>query len=126
MTRDGPLNGQGRETGVNEEKCEKRMVKRDFVTRVLMNVEHSVVHRPRIGEGVKPNKERKEPRQWGPSDKTITIRSEGTSVQVCGDNIVADKWINGHSRWEGSTDDQVAQSKKTLHLWWKRSVAYPV
>ena len=41
------------------------MDKRDFVSFVLMNVKHCVIHRPRIGESVKPNKERIEPIKLG-------------------------------------------------------------
>ena len=32
----------------------------------------------------------------GPSDISIHTREEGTTIQVCGDSNVAEKWINDH------------------------------
>ena len=63
-----------------------------------MNVKHSFIHRPRIGETVKPHKERKERRTWGPLDNSIVLRDEGTTVHLCGDSNVAETWTNGHLR----------------------------
>ena len=45
---------------------------------------------------VKLNKERQEPRTLGPLDLSIASRSEGTTVQLCGDSSVAGQRINGH------------------------------
>ena len=58
----------------NEEWCNKRrrcknsMDKRDFVTFAMMSVKRSVAHRPKLGEGVKPNQERKKPIILEPPD----------------------------------------------------------
>ena len=60
-------------------------------------VHHSVAHRPRKGVSVKPNKGRTEPRTLGPSDNSIGLRTEGTTVQLYGDSHVAEKRINGQS-----------------------------
>ena len=45
-------------------------------------VKHSVAFRPKIGEVVKPNKERKAPRKLEPPDLSIAPRTEGTTVQM--------------------------------------------
>ena len=37
-----------------------------------------------------------EPRRLGPPDTSTTVRSEGTTVQRCGDTDVSEKWINMH------------------------------
>ena len=57
------------------------------MTFALTSAKHSAAHRPRIGEGVKPNKEKKALGVLGPPD---------SSVQFCGDSSVAETWINGH------------------------------
>ena len=41
----------------------KKMDERDFVNFALMNVKHSVIHRPKTGDCLKETKERKEPRK---------------------------------------------------------------
>ena len=47
----GSRNGQAWENGVKKEKrCQSTMDKMDFVTFAMMNVKHSVVHRPKIEE----------------------------------------------------------------------------
>ena len=55
---------------------------RDVVTFVLTNVKHSSVHRPTISTKVKARSEGKEPREVGPDDETISMRSGGTTVIV--------------------------------------------
>ena len=45
-------------------------------------------HRPNIGESVTPNKERKEPRHLDPPDLSIDLRTEGPTLQLCGNNNV--------------------------------------
>ena len=68
---------------------------RDVVTFALMQEISSVVHRPNIGERVKGGKEKRTvPREVGPLDTTSLTRSEGTTVQMCGDSTVAKKLIN--------------------------------
>ena len=75
------------EWSIEKKKCHTAEDKRDL----LMSVKHPVLHRPKIGERSKPNKERKEPRQLGPPDDSICIRTEGTTVQMFGDSNVAEK-----------------------------------
>ena len=60
------------------------------MTFVLTTLKHSVKHRPNMGEQVKADKEREKPRKVGPPDKTISVRSEGTTVQMW-DSRVAGK-----------------------------------
>ena len=48
------------------------------------------VHRPKIGGTVQTKGKE------GPPDELISIRTEGTTVQMCGDSNVAEKWIDGH------------------------------
>ena len=58
-----------------------RMDMRDFVTFTLMNLKHSVVHRPQTLENAsKADKEREAPRKEVPPDTTVSVRSEGTNV----------------------------------------------
>ena len=40
--------------------------------------------------------QRKDPINVDPLDLSIALRTEGTTVQMCGDSNVAKKWINGH------------------------------
>ena len=47
---------------IKRKGCQTEGYKRDFVTFSLSSAEHPVIHRPKIGESVKTNKERKEPR----------------------------------------------------------------
>ena len=69
----------------------------DFVSSALVNVTHSDMHRPQIGEHVKADKEGKEPKTWAPPDTTVAaVRKEGTSVQMCGYSSSSEQWINGH------------------------------
>ena len=83
----------------------------------MMSVKHSVADWQKIEESVKPDKERKEPRQLGPPD---------LSVQLCCDSIVAEKWIYGHYAKGDTHKEKIGRIQKTQHSWWKRQVAYPV
>ena len=64
--------------------CSSRKDVRNLLNFALKSVKHSTVHRPRIGERVKAYKESQGPRKVCPPDKTISVRSEGTAVQMCG------------------------------------------
>ena len=57
----------------------------------MMSVRRSVAHRSKLEK----NNERKEPRTFGPLDLSIAPRTEGTTVQMCGESNVAGNWING-------------------------------
>ena len=50
--------------------CEQVVDVRDFVTFAVMNVKHSVKHRPQIRECVTAEKKRQNPDNWGPPDNT--------------------------------------------------------
>ena len=66
---------------------------------------------------VKSKKEKKEARILGPPDSSISIRTEGTTVQVCGEQSCA----------MGLEDrEQLESIQRTLHSLWRRKVAYPV
>ena len=98
--------------------CQNSVDKIDFVTLAMMSAKHSAVHRPIIGESIKPNKDRKAPRKLEPPVSSVTIRSDGTTVQVCGDSNVAEKWINGHSTMGQKHHGEIGRTQKTLHSWW--------
>ena len=76
--------------------CQTAEDKRDSVTVSLLSAKHRVFHRPKIGESVKTNKERKEPEILGPPDESMSTHTECTTAQMCGDSNVAEKWIDGH------------------------------
>ena len=80
----------------SEKKKNARMQWTSGFRHAMMNVKLSVMHRPKIGESVKPSTERKEPIKFGPLDLLIALRSEGTTVQLCGHSNVAERWINGY------------------------------
>ena len=97
---------------------------RDFVNFALMIVTLSVVQRPDMGERVKADKERKEPRTLGPLDKIISVRSDGTAVQMCGGGKVTERWIQG---WRlGKYRDRVGGIREAIRSRWQTRVAYPV
>ena len=117
MDRDRGLDGK-------RDVCGSKMDMRDFVTFALRNVKYSVIHREKIGASVKTIQEMKEPRQLGPRGNTVASRREGTTVHSWEDSNVAETWINGHYAMGRSTGRKSAEYK-TLHSWWKRSIAYP-
>ena len=47
----------------------------------VLSVKHSVAHRPKIGECVESDKERKDPRMLRPPDESISNGAEGTTVK---------------------------------------------
>ena len=99
------------------------MGKRDFVTCDMLNVKHSVTHRPQMGE--LQRKQRKKPANW--ARLTMLSRYE---VEVppckCGDSYAADKWINGHHAMGTKYRNTNGGIQKTLRSRWKKGVAYPV
>ena len=100
---------------------------RDFVTFALTSVRHSVVHRPKIGEHVKADKEeRKESREVGSPDKSIWTDGEGTTVMMCGDSRVADRWIDGCFAMRKKYRDVFGRIQKTTYSWCTKRVGYPV
>ena len=70
------------------------MDQQDFFTFALMNVKHC--HAQTQKWRISQTEERKEQRKLGPPDKSVTLRSDGTTVQLCGDSNVAEHWVNGH------------------------------
>ena len=80
----------------------------DFVSSALVNVTHSDMHRPQIGEHVKADKEGEEPKTWAPPNKTVAaVRKEGTSVQMCKYSSSSEQWINGHCAVEKRYRDNI-------------------
>ena len=120
-----PLNGEERKNGsVKEKDAKPAETKQGFVTIALKSVNHSTIHRTRTRWKRKENSKDRVPRKLGPADKTIHIREEGTTVQLCGENEVAEKWINGQHAVE--IQRKHGHNQKTLHSWWKRKTAHPV
>ena len=81
---------------------------------------------PLLLSGVRQSEQSKDPGCELP-DNTVALRSEGNTVQLCGDSSVAgnkinDQWAMGKRYRERN----IGGTHKTLHSWWKRSVAYPV
>ena len=69
---------------------------RDFVTFALMK--QSVIHRLKIGDCFKrKHRNKKKTRELGPPDNSITLRSQGNTVQVRGDSGGAEKNTNVHN-----------------------------
>ena len=94
------------------ERCVNAVDERDFLTLAMMSVQHSVAHRPHIGEGIKPNKE-------GSND---IGRQRNCVVTV--------RWAK-KDRWalrDGTTIQKhnLDAIQKTLHSWWTRKVAHLV
>ena len=56
----------------------------------------------------------------GPPDSSISLRTECTTVQVCGDSKVVEKWINVTCAMGPKS------IRRTLRSLWRRNVAYPV
>ena len=91
--------------------------KKRFVTSALENCE-TPVHRKRKEK--KKKVDDKAARVLGPADKTIHIREEEPTVQLCGDSGVARKWNSGlislGQRYRGRT----GQIQNTLHSLWEK------
>ena len=56
-----------------------------------------------------------------PPDESISIGTEDTTGQRCGESNVAEKWINGHSAAGQKFREQIGRIQKTLHSWWRRN-----
>ena len=83
----------------------------------MMSVKHSVAHRFK----------RKEPGKWEPPDSSVSLRTEGTTVQLCGDGDVAEKWIHGHhAAGQKASGEHWTGSEHTALMVRKRKIAYPV
>ena len=109
-----------------KEYVKHRWTKRDFVTFAMITLKHSVAYRPKLREKLKTNQEKKEPRKLGQPDTTIHTRTEGTTVQLCGDSSEPEKWINGHYALGWKFQTTIGRFQKTLHSWWRKKTAYPV
>ena len=68
----------------------------------------------------KTNQERKEPRKLGPPDTSIHTRTDCTTVQLCGQSNVGEKWIHGHYGLGPKYQAEIGRIQETLHTWWKR------
>ena len=56
---------------------------------------------------------------------SICYRTEGTTVQMCGDSNVAEKWINGYYALGEKYKNKIGGIQKKLHFWWMKKVAFP-
>ena len=74
--------GRGRKKEQQESKISELDGQEGFVTFAMMSVKHLVAQRPKLGESVKPNDERKEPIVLELPDSSVHIRTEGTTVQL--------------------------------------------
>ena len=84
-------------------RCQTLEDKKRFVTFALKSVNHSTTHRTRTGK--KKKNEDKAPRTLGPAEKTIHIREEGPTVQLCGDSEAVSVL------WGRNTDEELAKFK---------------
>ena len=76
--------------------------------------------RPHFGEQVKADTESQEPRNIGPPDETISIKSGGTTVQS-GDGKVAE-WFTGWCAM-GKIQRQDRRNTEDKTSWWKTEEA---
>ena len=78
-----------------EERQERWRISTKFVTFILSRMKFATVHRKGKTKEIEKKIIDKTPRDLGPERTTAHIRSEGPTVQLCGDCNVACKWING-------------------------------
>ena len=64
------------------------------------------------------HRQRKELRGVGPLDTTILTSMGGTTVQMCGDSKVAERWINRYFSMEKKYRDKSGGTRQqTMHSW---------
>ena len=80
-----------------KKKGARMLMTREISSRAhnLLSVKHATAHRKRIGDKKKQKQERSRT-SGGSCYSILTTRTEGPTVQLCGDSNVARKWINLH------------------------------
>ena len=104
-------------------RCQNSMDKRDFVTFAMMRRNALGRTQTETGRNVKTNQERKEPRKLGPPDSSIYTRTEGTTVQLCGNSNVAEKRINDHGAVGQQFQAKNGRIQDAPQSWWKKKNA---
>ena len=121
-------NGQeGEECSIKGQMCQEQKTREMF--RDLCDVESATLGRTQDENSrlcVKSKKEKKEARISGPPDSSISLCTECTTVQVCGDSKVVEKWINETCAMGPKDREQMNSIQRTLHSLWRRKVAHPV
>ena len=85
------------------------------------------VNWPNLGERINADKERKAQREVGPLAKTISVRSEGTTVQMCDDSKVAERCVNGNfAMAKKHRETESKELQNTYQSWWNTGPAYPI
>ena len=96
-----------------------------FITYILNNMKLSTEQRKTENNDKEKRFKKNTPRDLGPEDITVLMRDEGPTEQLCGDRIVACKWINGEFAQGTTYKETIGKIQRTLHSWWKRRVAAP-
>ena len=94
--------------------------KYNFVTFVVNIMKLSTEHRKNNYKDKKKRMKEKTPRDLGPKDISVHTRSEGPTLQLCGDSNVAWKWINDEFAERTKYKETIWKIQKTLYSWWKR------
>ena len=81
-----PLNGPVMKTGSVKERNDRHLKTKKINTFVLQSVNHSTIQRIETAKKKKGKTEDKVPRILEPADKSIHIREEGPTAQLCGDS----------------------------------------
>ena len=129
MERRWPRVGPAERTVWTQEIKNTSEEKRKFVTFVLSQMKLSTEHRKTKNKDKEKRIKEKTPRVLGPEDTTVHTRSEGPTVQLCGDSKVACERVNdeiSQGTMYKETIGTVQKKNKNLHSWWKRKVAKPI
>ena len=97
-----------------------------FVTFILNKMKLSTEHRKTKKKDKEKRLKEKTPRNMGPKHNSIHTRSEGPTVQLCGESNVARKWINSEFGQGIKYKETSGKIQKTMYSWWKRRIANPI
>ena len=97
-----------------------------FITDILNKMKLPTEHRQTENKIKEKRCKKKTPRDLGPEDITVHAREGGPTVQLCGDNHVACKWINGEIARGTKYKEIIGKIQRNLHSWWKRGAAVPI
>ena len=107
----------------DQKKSIRRQRTREFVTFARMIVKHSVAHRPTCGilcivSQTRKRKQRTLGPTMGPPDSLLSIRTEGTTVHMCGDSTNCRK----REQWALRDGPKSTRIKLIEPIQWDRSM----
>ena len=97
-----------------------------FIAYILNEMMLPAEHRQTENKVQEKKFKKKTPKDLGPKDTTVHTRERGCTVQLCGDNNVACKWINGEFAKRTEHTETIGNIQRLLHSWWKKGVAKPI